>query len=290
MAEVTSVFMPNCVLLEGCVWNRNENVLYFVDIEGRTAYRLCPEDGSVTCKRAAGRIGCLVPHKEGGIVLAETNRLVHGSFCEDTEERVLLQQDFPAYLRYNDGKCDRYGNLWVGTMAIDQSHPKANGGGSLYCIQDGQIAASYGGYTIPNGLVWNEDGTNLYHIDTALQKIEVYDVEENIRLTGRRTAIEISPEEGSPDGMCMDAEGNLWVAMWGGSRVNGYDRISGKKIHEIRVPDQNVSCCCFGGLDGKTLYITTARDKSGNGGHLYQTYMPVRGSKIYEYGGCCDDR
>lgn len=285
MMNVTSVFMPNCALLEGCVWNQNEKSLYFVDIESGTAYRFRPEDGRVERKTAAGRVGCLVMHDAGGVVMAVTNRLVHDSFSHGAESKVLLQQDFPSYLRYNDGKCDRYGNLWVGTMAVDQSHPSAKGGGSLYCIQDGQVVASYDGYTIPNGLVWSEDGTGFYHIDTALQKIDLYDVEEKVRLTDRRTAFKIIPEEGSPDGMCMDAEGNLWVAMWGGGKVNGYDRISGKKIEEIRVPDQNVSCCCFGGSDGKTLYITTARDMSGNGGHLYQTDMPVSGSRIYEYGG-----
>lgn len=318
MKIAKGILMPNCILAEGCVWNRNENSLYFVDIEGCAVYRWRPLGKQLEWSQGQGdamdviqtsqRVGCLVFHKKGGIVTAESNCLLYRESLESPElpgspqrmqprkrwnqtaGKTLAVQSFPDYLRYNDGKCDRYGNLWVGTMAVTQSHPAAKGGGSLYCIRDGEVVAEYGGYTIPNGMAWSRDGSIFYHIDTALQRVDAYDVENETGLVNRRTILTVPEEEGSPDGMCMDEEGNLWIAMWGGSRVNGY-RISsdgitrGRKIEEIQVPDRYVSCCCFGGERGHELYITTARDEKGCGGQIYRAEMAVCGAEVYEYGG-----
>lgn len=274
--------MPNCILAEGCIWNRNEGSLYFTDIEGCRIYQLFPSDGSLRVTEKDARVGCMVLHQNGGIVMARTNQLIHWN---EGAQTLLLEQQFPSYLRYNDGKCDCYGNLWVGTMAIDQNHPNARRGGSLFCIRNGEVKAAYEGYTIPNGLAWSKDNQKFYHIDTARGEIEVYDIEEQWKLRDRRTLVRINPEEGSPDGMCMDDQGNLWVAMWGGSRINGYDTSSGKKIEEIQIPDLNVTCCCFGGETGKQLFVTTARDENENGGQIYAIEMPVAGAEVYEYGG-----
>lgn len=274
--------MPNCVLAEGCIWNRNEAALYFVDIEGCVVYRWEPDQEKASGILTNQRVGCLVFHKGGGIVTAESSKLIYRN---PSGKRVLLDQHIPDHLRYNDGKCDRYGNLWVGTMAVSQSHPAAKKGGSLYCIKEGKVAAEYGGYTIPNGMAWSRDGYVLYHIDTALQRVDAYDVVEETRMVNRRTVLSIPEAEGSPDGMCMDAEGNLWIAMWGGSKVNGYHLLSGEKLEEIQVDDRYVSCCCFGGRDGRELYITTARDEDGRGGQIYRTDMETCGADVYEYGG-----
>lgn len=282
MKRAECVLMPNCILAEGCIWNRNEATLYFVDIEGCMVYRWEPGQENASGILTNQRVGCLVFHKDGGIVTAESSKLIYRN---SSGKRVLLDQHIPDHLRYNDGKCDRYGNLWVGTMAVSQSHPGAKKGGNLYCIRDGKVAAEYGGYTIPNGMAWSRDGNVLYHIDTALQRVDAYNVVEETRLTNRRTVLTIPEAEGSPDGMCMDAEGNLWIAMWGGSKVNGYHLPSGEKLEEIQVPDRYVSCCCFGGRDGRELYITTARDEEGGGGRIYRTDMETGGADVYEYGG-----
>lgn len=282
MENAVCVFMPNCILAEGCVWNRQEDALYFVDIEGCQIFRWKPGEERADVTWTDRRVGCLVFHQNGGIVTAESSRLV----CRNGKEQtVLLDQDLPDYLRYNDGKCDRFGNLWVGTMAVSQNHPAARGGGSLYCIKNGQVAAEYGGFTIPNGMAWSQDGSVFYHIDTALRRVDAYDVEDEIRLVNRRTVVAVPEEEGSPDGMCMDGEGNLWIAMWGGGRVNGYHLPTGKKEEEIKVPDPYVSCCCFGGRDDRELYITTARAEDGSGGQIYRTKMQTCGGRIYKYGG-----
>ena len=138
---------------------------------------------------------------------AVTDRLVWNR--PDGGRETLLRQELPGPLRYNDGKCDQYGNLWVGTMAIDQGRPGTQGCGSLYCIQNGQVAAEYPGYTIPNGLDWNEDGSVFYHIDTSRQSVDAYTVTDQVRLSNRRSVIVIPQEDGNPDGMCADEHGNL---------------------------------------------------------------------------------
>ncbi|MDD3251070.1 MAG: SMP-30/gluconolactonase/LRE family protein [Lachnospiraceae bacterium] len=280
MIKATCICMPNCILAEGCIWNREENRLYFTDIDGRQVFSL---KGSVlTAFPQEDRTGTIVFSKSGGFVAAVTNRLVleHRS---DGANRILLRQNFPEGLRYNDGKCDMYGNLWVGTMYMNQSRPEAKGGGSLYCISSGQVLAEYSGFTIPNGMDWSRDGSIFYHVDTALQCIAAYDVRDQIHLLNRRVAVSVAEEDGSPDGMCADENGNLWTALWGGGKVICYEPFTGKKLEEIAVPDKYVSCCCFGGTDNRTLYITTARDEHGCGGQIYRASLGIKGGKTYQY-------
>lgn len=281
------VYRPECVLGEGCVWNEGEQALYFTDIERGQVHRLefggAGEAGRETIYPQRARTGCLVFHREGGFVAAVTDRLEWNR--PNGTRRELLRQTHRGPMRYNDGKCDRYGNLWVGTMAIDQSWPGAEGGGSLYCVKEGRVAAEYTGYTIPNGLEWNADGSVFYHIDTPRQRVDAYTVSDGTRLTGRRTVITIASEEGSPDGMCADENGNLWIALWGGGKVVCHDPADGRRLEEVRVPEPYVSCCCFGGADGRELFITTAKDKAGAGGQLYRVRTGVRGGKRYLYGG-----
>lgn len=272
---------------EGCAWSGSERSLYFTDIERGVVHRLefneIGTPGRDTVYPQQARTGSLVFHHAGGFVAAVTDHLIWN--CPDGTQRVLLRQKHPGPLRYNDGKCDRHGNLWVGTMAIDQSWSGASGGGSLYCIRDGQILAEYPGYTIPNGLDWSGDGSVLYHIDTPRQCVDAYTVTNQFTLSNRRSVITVPKEDGSPDGMCADENGNLWIALWGGGKVVCCDPVSGKQLEEVLVPEPYVSCCCFGGIDGQELFITAAKDENGAGGQLYRARVGVRGGRRYLYGG-----
>lgn len=277
---------PECVLGEGCAWNSAERSLYFTDIERGLVHRLEFDDTGAPGRDAVypqqARTGCFVFHREGGFVAAVTDRLVWNR--PDGTREVLLRQKHPGPLRYNDGKCDRYGNLWVGAMAIDQGLPGAQGCGSLYCIQNGKVAAEYPGYTIPNGLDWSKDGSVLYHIDTPRQCVDAYTVTDQVVLSNRRSVVMVPKEEGSPDGMCADENGNLWIALWGGGKVICCGPVTGERLEEVAAPEPYVSCCCFGGADGRELFITTAKDEKGAGGRLYRVRTGVRGGKRYCYG------
>lgn len=279
MFYVEPVLELECRLGEGCVWDEENKCLYFVDIESFKVYCYYLENQQLIEYLVEDYVGCIVMKENNSFVAAVKNKLVQ---IDKTTARqmVLHENDIPDFIRYNDGKCDVFGNIWIGTMAIDQTRQDAKEAGSLFCIKDNKVVAKYDKFTIPNGLAWSEDGSIFYHIDTATHKVDAYDVEEEYYLKNKRTVIAIDESEGSPDGMCMDAEGNLWIALWGGSKVVCYDPSTGKKLHEILVPDKNVSCCTFGGEDLKTLYITTAKDEDGNGGKLYQLIMDSKGSNI----------
>lgn len=285
--EVRRVLPIRCRLGEGCVWDERNKRLYFVDIEGCRIFGFHPCGGKkekpdeIWEFDTKEMVGCLVLC-ENGIVAAVGHRLIRIS-DDGSRSEVLMELPLPDYVRFNDGKCDSAGRLWVGTMAKSQLHPEAKGCGSLYCIAGNQVLAAYPGYTIPNGMAW--DGDLFYHIDTSKGTVEEYRAGENGALNGRRTAVTADPLDGAPDGMCIDAEGNLWVAMWGGGKVNCYDPRTGNKLTEIPVPAKNVSCAAFGDEDMRTLYITTAMDEEGSGGELYAVRLPAAGTVPYRYGG-----
>lgn len=287
--EVRQVLPVQCRLGEGCVWDGRSKRLYFVDIEGCKIYGFCPADDSPDIWEfdTGQMVGCLVPCVDGtdsGIVAAAGHRLIWiGTKESQNQTKVLMELPLPEFVRFNDGKCDAEGRLWVGTMAVSQEHPDAKGCGCLYCISKNQVTASYPGYTIPNGMAWN--GERFYHIDTCRGAIEEYRMEAGGGLTDRRTVVSVDAGDGAPDGMCMDSEGNLWTAMWGGGKVNCYDPRTGSKLAEIRVPVKDVSCVTFGDEDLRTLYITTAMDKDGLGGQLYGVRLPVAGVESNRYGG-----
>lgn len=284
MERVGRVLAQTFELGEGCMWDAETESLYFVDITGCRIYCWRGREGELISCETQGPVGCVFPTADHGIGAAAGRAVVRYE-KNLTGGRTLTELSFPGYLRFNDGKCDPWGRLWLGTMAGDQSHPKARGGGSLYCIGGGGVQAEYGGFTIPNGLAWSRDRSRFYHIDTRLRRVDVYELDGPDRMSARQTAFSIPEGEGDPDGMCMDSQGNLWIAMWGAGKAACYDPKTGTLLEQIPVPEQNVSCVAFGDRDLKTLYITTAKDRSGNGGALYCVRLSTAGLAPYAYGG-----
>ena len=268
MKHRRDVIATGLQLGEGCIWDQARNKVHFVDIEGFTIYSYSLHDKTLEAFNMGDYVGCIALNDQGDLIAAVRNKIIRLNLSTGMQEPVM-QISLPAHIRFNDGKLDPYGNLWVGTMAIDQNHPKAQGAGSLYCIKEGRVISKYDGFTISNGLVWNPSGDKFYHIDTPAQKIDVYDVVEEGVLSNKKTAVFIDEKEGAPDGMCMDGRGQLWVAMWGGGKVQCYDPGTGAKIKEVQVPDPNVSCCIIGGGNNNLLFVTTAQDEHNNLGKLY---------------------
>lgn len=269
-------------LLEGCIWEEVEQMLYFVDIDSRIIYRFDPESAKVFRIEMHTWVSCVAAAREGGLIAG----LADGLYRVDVETgryEKILDSGLGSGYRYNDGKCDRFGRLWIGSMAMTPRERKMCEG-CLYCIGDQGVEQMYGGFSIPNGLCWNRSGSKLYHIDTPRRRVDTYDVADGIYLKNRTTVAELAGEEGVPDGMCMDVEGKLWVAMWGGGQILRCDPIGGGVLERFEVPDKNVSCCVFGGRDMDRLYVTTARDEDGKGGEVYEYEMQVKGVFSYRYG------
>ncbi len=270
-------------LLEGCIWDERRCCLYFVDIEKFRIY--CWKEGEeLACLPMHTYVSAIVLREDGTLAAA----LQDGLYQVDFEKRTYskrMDSGFPANIRYNDGKCDQYGDFWAGSMYVDQNEAGAKEGGSLFCIRDGAVAARYPSYTIPNGLDW-KDGY-FFHTETSEKKISVYCQEESVRgdIGKKVSEIDLSEEMGAPDGMCIDRDGNLWIAMWGGAQVIGYDPEKKEIFERIPVPAKNVSCCILGGKEGNRLFITTAEDEYSKG-EVYTTLLTNHYGKAgYRYGG-----
>lgn len=204
--------------------------------------------------------------------------------------QLLAQPESAAVrrMRMNDGKCDPSGAFWAGSMAWD----KSVGAGTLYRLEaHGDLSVGLRGLTISNGLAWSSDSTWMYFIDTPTQRIDRFDVHSDGQVTNRTTVVPIDPQGGQPDGMTIDAEDCLWVAMWNGWSVCRYSP-AGELLATVEVDAPQVSSCCFGGPGLGTLFITTSqedmtadtRERYPNSGRLFCSEVGVAGRPADRYG------
>lgn len=230
-------------------------------------------------------LGAAVPRAEGGWLLAAGTGFA--SLDEDgTVTPLTGDLADTATIRMNDGKCDPAGRFWAGTMAYDESP----GAGALY-VFDGTVRTVLANVTISNGLGWSPDRRTMYYIDTPTGHVDAFDYDPATGgVTGRRHVVRVGG--GHPDGMHVDDEGFLWVALWGGGAVHRYDP-SGRLTATVRLPVTNVSSCCFGGPDRSTLFITTSqqglsperRAAEPDAGRVFRVDAGVSGPPATPFGG-----
>lgn len=251
------VLDAKATLGEGSIWQPKENKLYWIDIEGKTLHIYDPVTNKDKQFPLGSRVGTVVPVKGGGALVA----LQSGIKKIDTKTGKLTFIDNPlpdtVNLRFNDGKCDPSGRFWVGTMALDSRRK----GAVLYRMDsDKTIHMMLDSVTISNGIVWTADKKTMYYNDTPTGTIQAFDYNDKTgAISNRRVVIRIPKGGGGPDGMTIDADGNLWVALWGSGTVGKFDPHTGQLLQKVIVPAPNVSSCAFGGKNLETLYITTAR-------------------------------
>lgn len=260
------------VLAEGPVWH--DGRLWWVDIERREIHALDVATGRDRRWVLPSRVGFVVPRVRGGFLVGTEQGLAawrpHGDdkLRDDPgdEGQGLLEpfahpeRDRPGN-RFNDAKCDPQGRLWAGTMAIDETP----GRGALYRVDGSGITRMLEGISISNGLAWSPDGATLYYIDSPTRRVDAFDFHGG-EISRRRTVVTL--EDGFPDGMCSDADGNLWIALWGGRCVACHDPRTGRRVDQVEVPAEAVTSCCFG--EGGTLFITTASRDLDSAGLLRQ--------------------
>ena len=241
---------------EGSFWDSAGGRLYWIGIDDRRVLWLRPDTGESHSLELDTMPGTLVPYRDGAVLLA-TER---GFELLDTATGGLtllapVEAD-RADRRMNDGKCDPYGRLLAGTMTIAEPREP----GPLYRLEqaDGALRAApvLGGLRIPNGLAWPEPD-RLWHIDTPARRISLYAYPEHGPVGPLIRSIDTSRLPGDPDGMTLDADGNLWVAFWGGSAVRCFGQ-NGALLETVHLPVPQVTSVAFGGPDLRTLYVTTA--------------------------------
>lgn len=254
--QAHSILHAQATLGEGALWNPETGQLYWVDIEGRTFHVFDPVTQQDVAFPTSARVGTVVPLREGNVLLA----LQTGIHQLDTATGELALRNNPLTepsLRFNDGKCDPAGRFWVGTFDLEEK-PHA---GTLYRLDpDGSLHVMLRNITNSNGIAWSLDHTTMYYIDTPTFTVQAFDYDNATGAIANPRVIVRFPEGASfPDGMTIDAEGKLWVALWGAGTVHRYDPQTGKMLQAIEVPAPFTSSCAFGGPKLKTLYITTAR-------------------------------
>lgn len=251
------VFDARAVLGEGPLWDKDHGHLYWVDIEGCRLHRHEPETDKNTSWEFDGMIGAVIPESRGTLLLAHEKGLLRFNSVTGSRKPLTLLVNTDPRMRFNDGKCDPYGNIVIGTME-KQLAPHA---GQLYRVNGlGRVETLIAGTSISNGMAWTADRQYFYYIDTPAYEVGRFNYSpESEGLSNKKIAFRIPRNHGAPDGMTIDSEGMLWIAHWGGGSVRRWDPTSGKVLARILVPAPHVTSCCFGGKGLDTLYITTAR-------------------------------
>jgi sugar lactone lactonase YvrE len=243
---------------EGPVWDATRGLLVWVDILAGHVHEISPSTGAHTWFDAGDSVGAVGLTRSGRLVLA----LVDGFALADHDGQHLAR--VPGFsvdrsaIRFNDGKPDPWGNFCAGTMAWDE---QGDPPGSLYRLApDGTVTELFGDVGLSNGLDWSDDRRTFYYADSNSGGVDVFDTDPDTgALSGRRLFASVSTADGIPDGLTLDAEGCLWLAVWDSGELRRYTP-DGRLDTVVRLPARQVTSAAFGGGDLGTLYITTARE------------------------------
>jgi xylono-1,5-lactonase len=263
-ANVACVWPARATLGEGPCWDTSTRKLYWTDIKGARLHAYSPKDGHRETWALPCRVGSVglpppgwnLPPGQGTALLACGDPGLMWLILDAGGATTVVIAHPEAHLphnRFNDGKIGPDGRYWAGTM----HDPETEASGSLYAFApDGSVMQLDSGYRVTNGPAFSPDGRTVYHNDSALRTIFAFDLGPDGRLANKRVFIQFAPSEGYPDGMTTDREGNLFVAMWDGARI---EKISpqGVRLGHMAIPTPRVTSCTFDG-DSTVLYATSA--------------------------------
>jgi sugar lactone lactonase YvrE len=275
-----------CALGEGPAYDDRTGRAYWVDVPGHRVLWRGVTDGTRGEIPTTGDVSAVIPRENGGFVLL----LPTGPTLVDADG--VVEKTIPydgegagSTLRCNDAKADPAGRLWFGTMAYDMRP----GAGSLYRLDPGaaEPVPVCRDITVSNGLGWSATGDRMYYVDTATQRVDVFDYDLATGVaTDRRSFVDVAP--GRPDGLCTDAEGAVWVALWGGGAIRRYTP-DGELDLQVTVPTPYTTSCAFAGPDYDLLFITTAVHRAAGTPEagLTSAYRPkdVVGRAVHRFAG-----
>jgi L-arabinonolactonase len=255
MTEISCVHDAKAILGEGPFWDVGGQRLYWVDIKGRLIHQFDPSTGRDKHWSTPEVVGSLAVRKSGGLVVA----LRSGFYFYDLELGQATLAARPAHHpeqnRFNDGKTDRQGRFWSGSMDDNEEEPT----GGLFRL-DANLSCEQlvDGITVSNSLCWSPDSRTMYFADSPRRSVWAWDFDpETGTISNRRPLIQFTEKDGVPDGATVDAEGFIWLAHWDGWRVTRYDP-KGRVCQEVRFPVRRPTCPMFGGSKLNQVYVTSA--------------------------------
>lgn len=275
-----------CELGEGPLWSARTNAVYWVDILGQRLHRLSLADSALGSWSIPERIGWVIERSaQPGFIAG-----LQSGFAELNLDPLVITHiaDPEPHLpgnRMNDAKADYRGRIWAGTM--DAAIERATG--SLYRLDpDRSIARMDADYRIPNGPAFSLCGEYLYHTDSAARVVYRFRLTPEGELSDKRPFIRFDADAGTPDGMTVDAEGYLWIALWGAGRVSRFTP-AGEFARDIKLPASQITSCTFGGERLDRMFVTSAaqgrRACEPLAGALFEVDPGVRGCAPHAFGG-----
>lgn len=246
------------VLGEGPYWVPEQSCLLWVDIMNGLLHRTGIPSGA-TASMALGAVSAAFPAVGGGILTAGGNQLMlhtpQAGPGEGWTSRTVAEVPARDGIRFNDGSVDPAGRVWVGSMHTGETEPL----GELYRLDRGSVLTPVvRGVTVSNGLGWSPDGSRLYYADSPMRRIDVFDYDPATgEAFNRRVFTDLSRADGFPDGLTVDLDGCVWVAMWGGGALRRFTPY-GEQDAVLPLPVSRPTSCAFGGPDMTELYVTTA--------------------------------
>jgi L-arabinonolactonase len=255
MTDVRCVADARAELGEVPIWSTAEAAVYWVDIRAPSLHRFDSSSGTDVSWPMPEAIGAVAFDARGGLLVALASGLYR--FAPETgtlTPEAPIEADIPTS-RLNDGRCDRQGRFWVGSM--DRSTPHTRG--ALYRYDpDGTLTRLFGEVAVPNGIAFSPDGARLYFWDTPTRALRAFDLDPRTGAIHNERVFAMAEPPGNPDGAVTDAEGGLWVTHFGGWRLTRYTP-DGRIDRTVELPVEQPTACCFGGPDLRTLYVTSAR-------------------------------
>jgi sugar lactone lactonase YvrE len=281
--NATLAFDARALLGEGPIWDPDSSKLYWTDILRGDLHIYDPAMKEDVVHRFDSFVTAIARYQKERLVLVMKDGLYLYDMAKKQLKLIKKPEQMPMSNRFNDGKCDPDGRMWAGTMSMEEKKEA----GALYRLDEGlQLTTVVEPVSLSNGLDWDREKQLMYYIDTPTMEIRQYQYDPKTgNLSNQEIVYRFKKEDGYPDGMTIDQEGNLWVALFGGGKAAKINPEKKEWIDSIDVPAQHVTCCAFGGKDMKTLYITTAsfpltdseRAENLHAGGLFSAELEVGG-------------
>ncbi|MGW6022987.1 SMP-30/gluconolactonase/LRE family protein [Streptomyces sp. NPDC055099] len=255
MVAIDMAVRAQAALGEGPTWDSAARRLIWVDILSSRVHTYDPSSGHRSVLATEQHVGAAKPRAGGGLVVNLRDGVgLYDSMADGGAFRWLHREVVPGR-RGNDAAVAPDGALWAGTMAYDETPGAAN---LLRVTGDGTVTEVFDDVSVSNGIGWSPDGRLMYYVDTLTRRIDVLEPREGQLPPARRPLAEIEADAGYPDGLTVDADGCVWVALWDGAAIRRYTP-SGALDRVIELPVARPTACAFGGAGLRDLYITSAR-------------------------------